>query len=159
MLAEQGVERLIEVGPGSKLVNMAKRTIDSKYKESDLVSGIRRNFLTPVINFNEIYYHEDQVDCEPDPTSSKTLADSPTEMAVDARPALAAVVPPAPRMHHEAQMLPDAPITAAEVVKAVVASALRKSTDEVSMGDTIRGLAAGLFSSPSQWPASKLRAW
>lgn len=140
-------------------MNMAKRTIESKYKESDMVSGIRRNFLTPVINFNEIYYHEDSVDDELNPTTSKTSADSLTEIVVDAHHTLAAPVPPAPHVHHEAQMLPDAPITAAEVVKAVIASTLRKSTLEISMDNTIKGLAAGLFSSPSQQLTSKLRGW
>jgi hypothetical protein len=145
LLAERQVERLIEIGPGSTLVNMAKRTVAAKYHDSDMATGIRRRLLSLKTDAKEIFYEEDQYSHEPDLTSVEAPADVAVNVVsnVPTMPVAATlVVPLAPQPR---PTLPSAPVTVAEVVKTIVAATLKVPTAKISMDNTFKGFAAGLF--------------
>jgi hypothetical protein len=125
---------------------MAKQTVAAKYQDSDMASGIHRRLLSLKLDAKEIFYEEDQYSHERDPANVdipadvavKDVSDVPT-MPVAATPL---VVPLAPQQR---PTLPSAPVTAAEVVKTIVAATLKVPTAKISMDNTIKGLAAGSF--------------
>lgn len=144
LLAQMKVERLIEIGPGSTLVNMAKQTIAAKYQDSDMAFGLHRRLLSLKLNAKEIFYEEDPNSHDSDPSNKDTPREDAAKNVSDA-PTIPVVLPSivAPQLR---SALPSAPITATEVVKAIIAFTLKVPIAKISMdNDTVRSLAAGLL--------------
>lgn len=127
---------------------MAKRTVAAKYQDSDMASGIHRHLLSLKLDAKEIFYEEDQYSHERDPANVDIPADvavkDVSDVPVPTMPVAATplVVPLAPQQR---PTLPSAPVTAAEVVKTIVAATLKVPTAKISMDNTIKSLAAGSF--------------
>jgi fatty acid synthase subunit alpha len=121
---------------------MAKRTLKSQYAAKDATLSTKRQLLSGDTDLAEICYEvapEAEVEStEPPPTYTaavpKTSFSSPK----------AAVVSPAANPSKK----PDAPVSALEVIVAVIAQKLKKSADDIPTSSTIKSLVSGMLSPP-----------
>ncbi|KAI1435266.1 fatty acid synthase subunit alpha [Xylaria sp. CBS 124048] len=137
-LAEKTAERIVEVGPADTLGVMAKRTLASKYEAFDAAKSVQRQILCYNKDAKEIYYDVDPIEEEP-------VSSEPTQTSSDTSPAPAATAAPAAATPSTgpAQAVPDAPITALEIVRALIAQKLKKPFLEVPLGKAIKDLVGG----------------
>ncbi|ERT02538.1 uncharacterized protein SPSK_04795 [Sporothrix schenckii 1099-18] len=143
-LAEKTAERIVEIGPADTLGVMAKRTLASKYEAYDAAKSVQRQILCYNKDAKEIYYDVDPVEEEPEPTPEASSGGAPAPAAAAA--AAAAAVPvaaaPAPSSGPAAQV-PDAPVQALEIVRALIAQKLKKPFLEVPLSKAIKDLVGG----------------
>ncbi|KAF3767970.1 hypothetical protein M406DRAFT_70070 [Cryphonectria parasitica EP155] len=137
-LAEKTAERIVEVGPADTLGVMAKRTLASKYEAFDAAKSVQRQILCYNKDAKEIYYDVDPIEEEPEPTPAAPAAAS-SSAAPAAAPAAAA---PAPSAGPAAQV-PDAPVTAMDIVRSLIAQKLKKSYAEIPLSKAIKDLVGG----------------
>lgn len=142
ILAEKRTERIVEIGPADTLGGMARRTLASKYEAYDAATSVQRQILCYNKDANEIYYDVEPIEEEPEPTQtaeSSTSAPSATPAAA-AAPAAAAPASAGP-----AAMVEDAPVTALDVVRTLVAQKLKKTLTEIPINKAIKDLVGGTF--------------
>lgn len=153
ILADQTAERLVEIGPADTLGGMAKRTIASKYEAYDAAKSLQRQILCYNKDAKEIYYDIDPVEAEADSASSPSDGAIPPQTAGSAAtpPAAAAPVVTAPvQSSGPAAQVPDAPVSAVDILRALVAQKLKKPLLEIPLSKAIKDLVGGkLFSVPS----------
>lgn len=144
VLAEKRTERIVEIGPADTLGGMARRTLASKYEAYDAATSVQRQILCYNKDAKEIYYDVDPVEDEPEPAapaaSSSTQAPAATP-APAAAPAPAATAPPA--ASGPAAAVPDTPVTATDIVRALVAQKLKKSLADIPVTKAIKDLVGG----------------
>jgi fatty acid synthase subunit alpha len=146
-LAEQEAERIVEIGPADTLGVMAKRTLATKYEAFDAAKSVQRQILCYNKDVKEIYYDVDPVEDEPEPTpSSSGSAAAAAPAAAAASPAAAAAAPPPPSSG-PAQQVPDQPVQAVDIVRALIAQKLKKPLLEVPMSKAIKDLVGGKYTS------------
>jgi fatty acid synthase subunit alpha len=138
-LAEQMAERVVEIGPADTLGVMAKRTLASKYEAYDAAKSVQRQILCYNKDAKEIYYDVDPVEEEPEAATPEASASS-APAAAAAAPAAAA--PPPPSAGPAAQV-PDAPVQALDIVRALVAQKLKKSLQDIPLSKAIKDLVGG----------------
>ena len=173
MLREYQTERIIEVGPTDTLTNMLTRTRDLKYRQHDAANSVQRRFLSSKRDRCHIYHDAEEsqkvskspstahslearsqhltnpsASNVPDSGSMKLIpvvqipaaAMTPTsEPAAMASLIHAATIPTT----HMAKKIPDVPVSATEIIRAVVACALKKDPKGLSFSSTIKSLAGG----------------
>lgn len=139
-LAEKTAERIVEVGPADTLGVMAKRTLASKYEAFDAAKSVQRQILCYNKDVKEIYYDVDPVVEEPEPTPAAGSGSSAPAPAAAAAPIAAAA--PAPSAGPAAQ-IPDAPVTAMDIVRALIAQKLKKPLSEIPLSKAIKDLVGG----------------
>lgn len=142
-LAEKTAERIVEVGPADTLGVMAKRTLASKYEAFDAAKSVQRQILCYNKDAKEIYYDVDPIEEEPEPTpaASSSGASAPAPAASAAAPAPAAAAP-APSAG-PAAAVPDAPVAAMDIVRALIAQKLKKPFSEIPLSKAIKDLVGG----------------
>ncbi|KJK94080.1 Fatty acid synthase subunit alpha [Metarhizium anisopliae BRIP 53284] len=140
-LAERTAERIVEVGPADTLGVMAKRTLASKYESYDAAKSVQRQILCYNKDAKEIYYDVDPVEEEPEPVagSSAPAADASSPAAAPA-PVAAAAAPPS---SGPAAQVPDEPVQAIDIVRALIAQKLKKPFLEVPLSKAIKDLVGG----------------
>lgn len=138
ILAEQRTERIVEIGPADTLGGMARRTLASKYEAYDAATSVQRQILCYNKDAKEIYYDVDPVEDEPEPTPEA----APSPAAAPAA-APAAGAPPPPPSAGPAAAVEDAPITAVDVLRTLVAQKLKKSLADVPLSKAIKDLVGG----------------
>lgn len=144
-LAEKTAERIVEVGPADTLGVMAKRTLASKYEAFDAAKSVQRQILCYNKDAKEIYYDADPIEEEPEPTPAAAASASPSGGAPAA--STAAPVPaaaPAPSAGPAAQV-PDAPATAMDIVRSLIAQKLKKPFAEIPLSKAIKDLVGGEY--------------
>lgn len=142
-LAEKTAERIVEVGPADTLGVMAKRTLASKYEAFDAAKSVQRQILCYNKDAKEIYYDVDPIEEEPEPTPAASSASAPAPAAAAAAaPAAAAAAAPAPSAGPAAQV-PDAPVAAMDIVRALIAQKLKKPFSEIPLSKAIKDLVGG----------------
>ncbi|KAL1850497.1 hypothetical protein VTK73DRAFT_9649 [Phialemonium thermophilum] len=150
-LAEKTAERIVEVGPADTLGVMAKRTLASKYEAFDAAKSLQRQILCYNKDAKEIYYDVDPVEEEPEPTpaaAGSSGGGAPAAAAAPAAtPAAAAAAPPPPSAGPAAQV-PDAPVGAVDIVRALIAQKLKKPLLEVPLSKAIKDLVGGKIRPP-----------
>ena len=150
-LAEKTAERIVEIGPADTLGVMARRTLASKYEAYDAAKAVQRQILCYNKDAKEIYYDVDPVDDEPDaaaaPPDTPAAAAAPGAAASVAAPAAAA---PAPPSAGPAAQVPDAPVSALEIVRALIAQKLKKPFMEIPLSKAIKDLVGGMSMALSQ---------
>lgn len=144
-LAEKIAERIVEIGPADTLGVMAKRTLASKYEAYDAAKSVQRQILCYNKDAKEIYYDVDPVEEEPEPVAAAPSSSSAPAAA--AAPAAVAAAPPPPSAGPAASV-PDAPVPAVDIVKALVAQKLKKGASDIPLGKAIKDLVGGMFSRP-----------
>ncbi|KAJ9137268.1 Fatty acid synthase subunit alpha [Pleurostoma richardsiae] len=142
-LAEKMAERIVEVGPADTLGTMARRTLASKYEAYDAAKSVQRQILCYNKDAKEIYYDVDPVEEEPEPTPSAAASSSSAgAAAVPAGAAPVAAAPPPPSAGPAAQV-PDAPVQALDIVRALIAQKLKKPFQEIPLSKAIKDLVGG----------------
>lgn len=140
ILAEKTTERIVEIGPADTLGVMAKRTLASKYEAYDAAKSVQRQILCYNKDAKEIYYDVDPVEDEPEPAASSS--DSAPAPSGPSAPAPAAAAPPPPSAGPAAQV-PDAPVGAVDIVRALIAQKLKKPLLEIPLSKAIKDLVGG----------------
>lgn len=141
-LAEKTAERIVEVGPADTLGVMAKRTLASKYEAFDAAKSVQRQILCYNKDAKEIYYDVDPIEEEPEPTPAAAAGPSSgAPAAATAAPVAAAATPP-PSSGPAAQV-PDAPVSAMDIVRALIAQKLKKPVSEIPLSKAIKDLVGG----------------
>lgn len=139
VLAEQRTERIVEIGPADTLGGMARRTLASKYEAYDAATSVQRQILCYNKDAKEIYYDVDPIEEEPEaaPESSAPAAAA----AAPAAPAAPATAPPPSA--GPAAAVEDAPVTAVDILRVLVAQKLKKSLADVPLTKAIKDLVGG----------------
>jgi len=141
-LAEKTAERIVEIGPAETLGVMAKRTLASKYEAYDAAKSVQRQILCYNKDAKEIYYDVDPVEEEPEPAASSSTPAAAAPAAATAAP-IAVAAAPAPSAGPAAQV-PDAPVQALDIVRALIAQKLKKPLLEVPLNKAIKDLVGGM---------------
>lgn len=152
ILAEKRTERIVEIGPADTLGGMARRTLASKYEAYDAATSVQRQILCYNKDANEIYYDVEPIEEEPETTES---AESSTSAPSATPAAAAAPAAAAPASAGPAAMVEDAPVTALDVVRTLVAQKLKKSLSEIPINKAIKDLVGGKFrciARSQDWP-------
>jgi fatty acid synthase subunit alpha len=141
ILGEKTTERIVEIGPADTLGVMAKRTLASKYEAHDAARSVQRQILCYNKDAKDIYYDVDPVEDEPEPAAAAANASS----AASSPPASATAAPmaaAAPSAGPAAQV-PDAPVTATDILRALVAQKLKKPLMDIPLSKAIKDLVGG----------------
>lgn len=139
-LAERTAERIVEIGPADTLGVMAKRTLASKYEAYDAAKSVQRQILCYNKDAKEIYYDVDVIEEEPEPAAASSA--SGADAGAASAPAAAAAAAPAPGSGPAAQ-IPDQPVQALDIVRALIAQKLKKPLLEVPLSKAIKDLVGG----------------
>ena len=130
-------ERFIELGPSPTLTGMATRTLKAKYESSDDSVSRSRVILCHAKNTKEVYY---QYEDEPEPSVEVV----PTEtVSTTTTLTPASIVAPVVDAAGPVASIPDAPITAAEILNVIVAQKLKKPVEEIPQAKSIKDLVGG----------------
>jgi fatty acid synthase subunit alpha len=140
ILAEKTTERIVEIGPADTLGVMAKRTLASKYEAYDAAKSVQRQILCYNKDAKEIYYDVDPVEDEPAPAAGSSSSAPTSAPASSSAPVAAA--PPPPSAGPAAQV-PDAPVGAVDIVRALIAQKLKKPLLEIPLSKAIKDLVGG----------------
>lgn len=140
VLAEQRTERIVEIGPADTLGGMARRTLASKYEAYDAATSVQRQILCYNKDAKEIYYDVDPI--EEEEVAAAPAAGAPAAATpAAAAPAQAAALPPPSA--GPAAAVDDAPVTAVDVLRSLVAQKLKKSLADVPLSKAIKDLVGG----------------
>ncbi|UPX14407.1 Fatty-acyl-CoA synthase system [Ascochyta rabiei] len=142
VLGENTTERIVEIGPADTLGVMAKRTLASKYEAHDAALSVQRQILCYNKDAKDIYYDVDPVEDEPEAapaTSGAAPAAASSAPAAAAAPVAAASAPSA----GPAAQVPDAPVTATDILRALVAQKLKKPLLDIPLSKAIKDLVGG----------------
>lgn len=139
ILAEKRTERIVEIGPADTLGGMARRTLASKYEAYDAATSVQRQILCYNKDAKEIYYDVDPVEEEPEPTEPSTSTPVPSAPAA---PAPAAAAAP-PQNAGPAAPVEDAPVSAVDVLRTLVAQKLKKGLTDIPLSKAIKDLVGG----------------
>lgn len=144
VLGEKTTERIVEVGPADTLGVMAKRTLASKYEAHDAARSVQRQILCYNKDAKDIYYDVDPVEEEPEPAAAGS-GDAPAASSSVSAPAAAAPVaaPPPAASAGPAAQVPDEPVTATDVLRALVAQKLKKPLMDIPLSKAIKDLVGG----------------
>lgn len=147
VLAEQRTERIVEIGPADTLGGMARRTLASKYEAYDAATSVQRQILCYNKDAKEIYYDVDPIEEEPEqPAPESSAGATPAAPAAAAAPAPAAPAAAAPPPSAgPAAAVEDAPVTAVDVLRCLVAQKLKKSLSDIPLSKAIKDLVGGKF--------------
>lgn len=144
ILAEKRTERIVEIGPSDTLGGMARRTLQSKYEAYDAATSVQRQILCYCKDAKEIYYDVEPIEDEPEPTPAAASSADAAPAAAPAAPAAPAAAPaPAPTSAGPAAPVQDAPVTATDVIRALVAQKLKKELTEIPPSKAIKDLVGG----------------
>ena len=146
VLAEQRTERIVEIGPADTLGGMARRTLASKYEAYDAATSVQRQILCYNKDAKEIYYDVDPIEEEPEqPAPESSAGPTPAAPVAAAAPAAPAAAAPPPSAG-PAAAVEDAPVTAVDVLRSLVAQKLKKSLADIPLSKAIKDLVGGKFS-------------
>lgn len=145
ILAEKTTERIVEIGPADTLGVMAKRTLASKYEAYDAALSLQRQILCYNKDLKEIYYDVDPVEEEPAPAAGGEGSSSTPARAASSTPAQssAPAAAPPPTSSGPAAQVPDVPVPAVDVVRALIAQKLKKPLTEIPLSKAIKDLVGG----------------
>ncbi|KAI1081991.1 putative 3-oxoacyl-synthase [Whalleya microplaca] len=138
------VERLVEFGPSPTLLNMAKKTLSQFNLDSDAANGIKRALLSTSANYDDLRYEMpssmDAKKVEHQKQESHLVPSSDTTDVKLKEPVVAIINTP---LAKEDSAIPDAPVSALESVKALVAGSLKKPASDIKLDDSIKAVSGG----------------
>jgi fatty acid synthase subunit alpha len=141
ILGEKTTERIVEIGPADTLGVMAKRTLASKYEGHDAARSLQRQILCYNKDAKDIYYDVDPIEEEPEAAAPSSGGAPAASSSAPAASAAAAAAPP-PGAGPAAQV-PDAPITATDILRTLVAQKLKKPLMDIPLSKAIKDLVGG----------------
>jgi fatty acid synthase subunit alpha len=144
ILGEKSTERIVEIGPADTLGGMAKRTLASKYEAHDAALSLQRDILCYNKDAKDIYYDVDPVEEEAAPAAaggSAAPAGAPSAPAAASAPVAAA-----PPSSGPAAAVADAPVTATDILRVLIAQKLKKPLADIPLSKAIKDLVGGTCS-------------
>jgi fatty acid synthase subunit alpha len=141
ILGEKTTERIVEVGPAETLGVMARRTLAAKYEAHDAALSVQRQILCYNKDAKDIYYAVEPEEEETALAASDSENSAPTQSTATAS-APTAVAPP-PLSAGPAAAIEDAPVSATDVLRALVAQKLKKSLADIPLSKAIKDLVGG----------------
>jgi len=142
ILGENTTERIVEVGPADTLGVMAKRTLASKYEAHDAALSLQRQILCYNKDAKDIYYDVEPEEDEPAPTAAGDAAPASSSSSAPAAAAPVAVAASAPSAGPAAAVA-DEPVSATDIVRALVAQKLKKPLMDIPLSKAIKDLVGG----------------
>ena len=143
ILGQKETERIVEVGPADTLGGMARRTLASKYEAFDAAKSVQRQILCYNKDAKDIYYDVDPVEEEPAaPSGGGEATSAPAAAPAASLPAPVATTPSSQSSGPAAQV-PDAPVSAVDVLRALVAQKLKKPLTDIPLSKAIKDLVGG----------------
>ncbi|KAI6247607.1 Fatty acid synthase subunit alpha [Erysiphe necator] len=139
ILAEKTTERIVEIGPADTLGVMAQRTLASKYEAYDAAKSVQRQILCYNKDAKEIYYDVDPVEETPTNESESSTPITPTP-ASSSTPVVS-VAPP--QSTGPVAQVPDAQVSAIDIVRSLIAQKLKKPLLDVPLNKAIKDLVGG----------------
>lgn len=147
ILSEYNAERIVEIGPSPTLVGMMRKTIQAKFKTSDLAAGLQRQMLWPEKDAKDVYYEHDPVITAPKespPMSEKASPNSPPSATEVNLPAAHIINPkPEPPVGSTLAPVTDRQPVASEVLLVLLAKGLKVSTEQIVVSKSIKVLTGG----------------
>lgn len=148
---------MIEIGPSKVLSTMAGKTLNRKFLSQDRSRVVQRQLLSDSADTKAMFYEYDENDpmeeeaSEPGSTQStnqrKSGESKPAQVTVSPPAKPAGVQPGAPSAHiplsETCKPIEDVPLSATDVVLALVAQKFKQATDELSAEKSIRDLSGG----------------
>jgi fatty acid synthase subunit alpha len=141
ILGEKTTERIVEIGPAETLGVMAKRTLAAKYEAHDAALSVQRQILCYNKDAKDIYYAVEPEEEEAAPAASGSENSTPTQ-ATAAAPAPVAAAPP-PLSAGPAAAVEDAPVSATDILRVLVAQKLKKPLADIPLSKAIKDLVGG----------------
>ncbi|KAF2828797.1 hypothetical protein CC86DRAFT_198323 [Ophiobolus disseminans] len=141
VLGEKTTERIVEIGPADTLGVMAKRTLASKYEAHDAARSVQRQILCYNKDAKDIYYDVDPVEEEPEPAAAGSSGAPSAPSSAPAAASAPMAVPAASA--GPAASVPDAPVTATDILRALVAQKLKKPLMDIPLSKAIKDLVGG----------------
>lgn len=142
ILGDKTTERIVEVGPADTLGVMAKRTLAAKYEAHDAALSLQRQILCYNKDAKDIYYAVEPEEEEAAPAASSS-GDSAQPAASSAPAAAAPVAAAPPPSAGPAAAVDDAPVSATDVLRALVAQKLKKPLADIPLTKAIKDLVGG----------------
>lgn len=141
ILAEKVTERIVEIGPADTLGGMAKRTLATKYEAYDAALSVQRQILCYNKDAKEIYYDVDPVEEEPVPSAG----DTPAQTSAPSQTQQQAAAPTQQQQQSSgpAAAVDDAPVTATDIVRSLIAQKLKKALGDIPLNKAIKDLVGG----------------
>jgi hypothetical protein len=149
----------VELGPSKVLTGMAKRTVATKFASQDKSLLIDRQFLSTSHDSKEIQYGYEQPSSELGATSQ--IEEYQDQAAASSLP----IQSPPPGLEVSAISFPekaatagiaDVPISALQIIQALVAQKIRKTCEQVPSSKSIKELTGGeIFLSCSYFRVKK----
>ena len=156
ILGEQTAERIVEIGPADTLGGMARRTLAAKYEAYDAARSVQRQILCYNKDAKDIYYDVDPAELEAAAAAAAPAAAAPASApgakgaapaaaAAAAAPAAATAPTPAPvaASSGPAASVPDVPVTAVDIVRALIAQKLKKQIADIPLSKAVKDLVGG----------------
>ena len=143
ILAEKTTERIVEIGPADTLGVMAKRTLASKYEAYDAALSLQRQILCYNKDAKEIYYDVEPVEEEPAPSAGGAGDAAPTPSSTGAPAAAPVAAAPPPPSAGPAAAVADAPVSAVDIVRCLIAQKLKKPLADIPLTKAIKDLVGG----------------
>ncbi|KAK1590719.1 uncharacterized protein LY79DRAFT_686575 [Colletotrichum navitas] len=148
ILGEIEAERIVEVGPKNTLTNMMKKTWNQRYIVSDEVKGLRRKILGLEEDLPEIYYQsvvdEEETLDEDDKNTPIGSAERPPQKSQYETPPIHPLRDSDAEENRPMTQVPrleDIPLPVSAVVLAIIATKLKKSSDQIETTKSINQLA------------------
>ena len=142
ILAERNTERIVEIGPADTLGTMAKRTLASKYEAYDSALSLQRQILCYNKDAKEIYYDVDPVEEESTPVPSDGGSGA-TPTSAPSQPTAPVASAPPPPSGQPAAAIADTPLSAVDIVRALIAQKLKKPLADIPLTKAIKDLVGG----------------
>jgi fatty acid synthase subunit alpha len=145
ILGENTTERIVEVGPADTLGVMAKRTLASKYEAHDAALSLQRQILCYNKDAKDIYYDVEPEEDEPEPAAGGEAASSSSAAPAAAAAAAPVAIAAPPPGAGPAAAVADEPVTATDILRALVAQKLKKPLMDIPLSKAIKDLVGGEF--------------
>jgi fatty acid synthase subunit alpha len=144
LFGQENIDRMIEIGPNNTLAAMAKKTLASQYSVTESIRPRKREILCHATDAAQIFEETavaEVVIPEKNDTAQKSVAPPPpTPPKAEAAPVVAA---PPPQQAAAMREIADVPISAGDLVTAIVSSKLKKASDEINGTQSIKTLTGG----------------
>ena len=129
---------------------MAKKTAGRRLALRDTSRAIERQFLSYADDAKDIYYEYDEPAQDAAPAEDEKAAQAPAAAIPKPKPEPTAAPPVPPSQPKPVgAATQDVPLSATDIVLAIVASKLKQPFDQVSLQKSIRDLSGGEEYSPS----------
>jgi len=140
-----GKHRLVELGPSSALMGMAKKTKDFKSSNGGLSNDIDLQYLASTKDTKELsYMYEPSFEALQPPYNSDALLTVMNDKASDSvEPQPLSQIAQVPIMKQAAASIADVPLTAEDILKALIAQKLGKEFEQISSEVSLKALTGG----------------